>query len=358
MRKEDFYYELPEELIAQSPLDKRDESRLLYLDSNNNNLSDLHFKDILSLLHAGDCLVLNDSRVIPARLLGTREGLEHPVEFLLLKRLNETDWEVLVRPGRRLKVGAHVCFIKDKLEAEVLQIIEDGKRIARFKFDGIFEEVLELAGEIPLPPYIHEHLDDPERYQTVYSVHNGSAAAPTAGLHFTNDLLEQLVAKGIKLAYVTLHVGLGTFRPVKESNILDHEMHSEYYEISEEASHIINTTRLSGGRIVAVGTTSCRVLESAKNSNGEIMASMGETKIFIYPPYTFKFVDCLITNFHLPESTLMMLVSALAGKDFIFKAYEHAIKEKYRFFSFGDAMFIDTTCHKHQEEEIDNEYTK
>lgn len=341
MNKKDFYYDLPEDLIAQTPLEKRDTSRLLYINANSKQLEHKQFPDVKSLLHPGDCLVLNDSRVIPARLFGTREGLEHPVEFLLLKRRTLTDWEVIVRPGRRLKPGAHVEFIPGELSADILEILEDGKRLVRFIYSGVFEDVLDRAGEIPLPPYITKKLDDPERYQTVYSVHDGSAAAPTAGLHFTEELLAEIKAMGVNLVFVTLHVGLGTFRPVKEDNILDHTMHSEYYEVSESSCQILNQTRQRGGRIIAVGTTSCRVLESLEVKDLEILPSQGETKIFIYPSYTFKIVDCLLTNFHLPESTLLMLVSALAGKETIMDAYKEAVQEKYRFFSFGDAMFIE-----------------
>ncbi len=341
MKKSDFYYDLPETLIAQHPSPQRDHSRLLYLNGADGHTEEYSFFELGKLLHSGDCLVLNDTRVIPARLIGEKEGLEHPVEFLLLKRLSTSEWEVIVRPGRRLRPGAHVVFQKDVLEADILEVLPGGNRKVRFYFQGIWEEVLDSLGQMPLPPYIHEKLLDKERYQTVYAVHEGSAAAPTAGLHFTKELLQELQDSGIRLAYVTLHVGLGTFRPVKEEDILDHEMHSEYYEIPEEACLVINETRRNGGRIISVGTTSCRVLESAELVHGEMVPGSGETRIFIYPGYQFKLVDCLITNFHLPESTLVMLVAALAGKEHILQAYAYAVEQKYRFFSFGDAMFIE-----------------
>ncbi len=341
MKKSDFYYDLPESLIAQHPAEQRDHSRLLALRGADGALAEYSFFQLGELLRPGDSLVLNDTRVIPARLIGEKEGLEHPVEFLLLKRLTAEEWEVIVRPGRRLRPGAHVVFKKDVLEADVLEVLPGGNRRVRFQFEGIWEEVLDLLGQMPLPPYIHEKLVDKERYQTVYAKHEGSAAAPTAGLHFTKELLHDLEASGVGLAYVTLHVGLGTFRPVKEDEITDHEMHSEAYEISEETCRLINETRHRGGRVISVGTTSCRVLESAVDLDGEIMPGSGETSIFIYPGYKFRFVDCLITNFHLPESTLVMLVSALAGREHILAAYAYAVKEKFRFFSFGDAMFIE-----------------
>lgn len=340
MKTSDFYYDLPNELIAQHPLEKRDASRLMELFSDEQVLKHKHFLDIIDILHPGDCLVLNNSRVIPARLIGSKEGLSNPVEFLLLKRLSLTDWEVILRPGRRLRPGAHVIFIPNVLEADVIENLEGGNRIVRFQFEGVWEELLDKAGQIPLPPYIHEKLEDRERYQTVYSKFDGSAAAPTAGLHFTKDLLEEIERKGVKIAYVTLHVGLGTFRPVKVDDVLEHKMHSEWYEINEDACDKINEARSKSKRIISVGTTSCRVLESARIIEGEIVPSFGETEIFIYPGYKFHMVNDLITNFHLPESTLMMLVSALAGRDFILSAYQTAVDNRYRFFSFGDAMYI------------------
>ena len=340
MNKKDFYYNLPEELIAQVPLARRDGSRLMYLPVDGDTYRHEHFPYIKNVLKEGDCLVLNDSRVIPARLIGAKEGLEHPVEFLLLKRHNVSDWETLVRPGRRLRPGAHVVFIPGILEADVLEVFDGGNRLVRFQFQGVWEEVLSQAGQVPLPPYIHEKLEDPERYQTVYSVHEGSAAAPTAGLHFTQELLDELEKQGVRLVYVTLHVGLGTFRPVKEDDILEHDMHSEFFILSQTACDTLNEARLRGNKIVSCGTTSCRVLESAPLKDRLIQPFQGETDIFIYPGYKFKVVDDLITNFHLPESTLIMLVSALAGRERILAAYEEAVRERYRFFSFGDAMYI------------------
>lgn len=340
MKKSDFKYNLPEELIAQHPTEKRDMSRLLVLDSKTGVVEHRHFRDIIEYISKGDCLVLNDTRVIPARLLGQRSDTGGKMEFVLLKRLKEDDWEVLVKPGRRALPGRKFTFGNGQLEAEIIGIVDDGNRIARFKYHGVFEEVLDEAGIIPLPPYITEKPADVERYQTVYSKNKGSSAAPTAGLHFTDALLKKIEDKGISIAKVTLHVGLGTFRPVKTENITDHVMHSEYYEINEENAEIINKAKISGGRIISVGTTSTRVVESVENDNGYMKASAGETDIFIFPGYKFKVIDALITNFHLPESTLLMLVSALAGHDNILNAYNEAVREKYRFFSFGDAMFI------------------
>ncbi len=339
MKKSDFYFDLPEELIAQTPIEKRDASRLLVLDKTTDNISHRHFADILEYLNKGDCLVLNDSRVIPARLFGQRKT-GGAVEVLLLRDLGENKWEALTRPGRKTHIGEEVFFGDGILKATVRDELEDGKRVVEFSYDGIFLEILEKLGEMPLPPYIHERLENPERYQTVYSKNLGSAAAPTAGLHFTDELISKLKEKGIKTAFVTLHVGLGTFRPVKAESIEDHIMHSEYFEVPDESKRIIEDTKANGGRVIAVGTTSCRTLESAFSEDGKISKSFGNTSIFIYPGYKFKAVDGLITNFHLPESTLIMLVSALAGRENILNAYNTAIKEKYRFFSFGDAMFI------------------
>jgi len=346
MKLSDFYYDLPEELIAQHPMEKRDESRLLVLNKETGEIVHRHFKHILEYLKPTDCLVLNETRVVPARIFGKREGVITPegvesstIEMLLLKDFGDKKWEVLVKPGRKCKIGTRICF-GEKLVAEVIEILEDGNRIVRLEYDGILNEILDEIGVMPLPPYIHEKLKDKERYQTVYSRVEGSSAAPTAGLHFTPELLEKIQKLGIKIAKVTLHVGLGTFRPVKEENIEEHKMHSEYYEISEEACQIINETKKNGGRVICVGTTSCRTIESAANEEGFLAPQKGETEIFIYPGYRFKVLDCLITNFHLPESTLLMLVSALATKENIMNAYEIAVKEKYRFFSFGDAMFI------------------
>ncbi len=339
MKKSDFFFDLPEELIAQTPIERRDASRLLTLDKNTGKISHQTFSDILDFLNKGDCLVLNDSRVIPARLIGERKT-GGAVEVLLLKDLSENRWEALTKPGRKTKPGEDIFFGNGILRARVVDEAEDGKRIVEFFYDGIFLEILEKLGQMPLPPYIHERLENPERYQTIYSKNIGSAAAPTAGLHFTDELLMKIKEKGINIAFVTLHVGLGTFRPVKCEDIKDHIMHSEYYEIPEESKAIIENTKNNGGRIVAVGTTSCRTLESAFTDDGKITKSFGDTNIFIYPGYKFKAVDALITNFHLPESTLIMLVSALAGRDNVLNAYNVAIQEKYRFFSFGDAMFI------------------
>ena len=340
MNTSDFYFDLPEELIAQVPLKNRTASKLMVLDRETGAIEHKHFYDMIHYLNPGDCLVLNDTRVIPARLFGAREGSGGKVEFLLLTRKSEKDWEVLVKPGKKARIGDRIVFGEGILTATIKEIIEDGKRIVTFEYEGIFEEVLDQLGEMPLPPYIHEKLEDRERYQTVYSKHEGSAAAPTAGLHFTKELLEEIKAKGIHIAYVTLHVGLGTFRPVKVENVLEHEMHSEFYMIDEENAKIINDVKANGGKVISVGTTSTRTLESNADENGFVTAGSGWTNIFIYPGYTFKCVDRLFTNFHLPESTLIMLVSALAGKENVLHAYNEAVKEKYRFFSFGDSMFI------------------
>ena len=341
LKKSDFYFDLPQELIAQDPLEDRSSSRLLVLDKNTGEISHHIFRDIIDYLHPGDCLVLNNTKVIPARLLGEREGTGGHVEVLLLKRKEADVWETLVKPGKKCKPGQRLTFGDGLLKAEVLETVEEGNRLIRFEYEGIFEEVLDKLGEMPLPPYITHKLKDKNRYQTVYAKYEGSAAAPTAGLHFTQELLQQIADKGIKIAYVTLHVGLGTFRPVKEENVLEHHMHSEYYVVEEDQAKLINDTKKNGGRVIAVGTTSCRTLESATGEDGVLKAGSGWTEIFIYPGYHFKMIDSLITNFHLPESTLMMLVSALAGKEKIMHAYEEAVKERYRFFSFGDAMFID-----------------
>lgn len=340
LKKSDFYFDLPEELIAQDPLEDRSSSRLLVLDKENGRVEHKIFKNITDYLRKGDCLVLNNTKVIPARLLGEREGTGAHVEVLLLKRHEGDVWETLVKPGKKCRPGSRLIFGEGLLKAEVLDMVDEGNRLIRFEYDGIFEEVLDKLGEMPLPPYITHKLQDKNRYQTVYAKYEGSAAAPTAGLHFTPELLQEIESMGIKIAYVTLHVGLGTFRPVKEENILDHHMHSEYYQVSEEAADLINETKRSGGRIICVGTTSCRTVESAATADGLIHAGCDNTEIFIYPGYHFKVLDCLITNFHLPESTLVMLVSALAGRDKVLNAYKEAIEEKYRFFSFGDAMFI------------------
>lgn len=340
LKKSDFYFDLPQELIAQDPLEDRSSSRLLVLDKNTGEISHHIFRDIIDYLHPGDCLVLNNTKVIPARLLGEREGTGGHVEVLLLKRKEADVWETLVKPGRKCKPGQRLTFGDGLLKAEVLETVEEGNRLIRFEYEGIFEEVLDKLGEMPLPPYITHKLKDKNRYQTVYAKYEGSAAAPTAGLHFTQELLHQIADKGIKIAYVTLHVGLGTFRPVKEENVLEHHMHSEYYQVTEEAANTINETKKNGGRVICVGTTSCRTVESAADEQGMVQPGCGNTEIFIYPGYRFKVLDALITNFHLPESTLVMLVSALAGREHILHAYEEAIREKYRFFSFGDAMFI------------------
>ena len=340
MQLSDFYYDLPQELIAQDPLLKRDNSRLMVLNREEGTIEHKHFYDVISYLKEGDCLVINDTKVIPARLIGEKEGTGAAIEVLLLKRLDDCTWETLVKPGKKARVGARIIFGGGKLVGEVIDIVEEGNRIVRFEYEGIFEEILDELGQMPLPPYITHKLEDKNRYQTVYAEHEGSAAAPTAGLHFTKELLEEIKGKGIKIAHVTLHVGLGTFRPVKEDNILDHHMHSEFFMIDEEAAEKINRAKETGHRVICVGTTSCRTVESAADENGHLEAKSGWTQIFIYPGYKFKVLDCLITNFHLPESTLIMLVSALAGREHVLAAYEEAVKERYRFFSFGDAMFI------------------
>lgn len=340
MKVSDFDYELPEELIAQTPLDKRDESRLLVYHRNSKAVEHCIFRNIEDFLLPGDCLVVNDTKVIPARLLGYREDTGGRMEFVLLSRENDDTWRVLVKPGRRAKIGSRFLFGDGLLKAEVLDKTEEGGRIVRFFFDGVFEEVLDQAGIMPLPPYIHEELKDKNRYQTVYARHSGSAAAPTAGLHFTPELLKRLKEKGVNFAKVTLHVGLGTFRPVKVENIQEHIMHKEKFEVSREAAEVINEAKRSGKRIIAVGTTSLRTLESISDDNGMIHAGSGETGIFIYPGYRFKVVDALITNFHLPRSTLLMLVSAMTGREEILQVYQEAIARRYRFFSFGDAMLI------------------
>lgn len=340
MKTSDFNYELPKELIAQDPLTDRSSSRLMILDKETGEVTHEVFKNIINYLHKGDCLVLNNTKVIPARLLGTKEDTGAGVEVFLLKRVDADRWETLVKPGKKLRPGARVVFGDGLLRCEIEEIADEGNRIVRFEYDGIFEEILDRLGEMPLPPYITHKLNDKNRYQTVYAKYDGSAAAPTAGLHFTKELLKQIENAGIDIAYVTLHVGLGTFRPVKVDDVNNHHMHSEYYQIDETAAAIINKTKERGGRVVCVGTTSCRTIESAADENGLVKACSGNTEIFIYPGYRFKVLDCLITNFHLPESTLVMLVSALAGKDNIMKAYDMAVSEKYRFFSFGDAMFI------------------
>jgi len=340
LRTSDYFFDLPEELIAQDPLEDRSSSRLLVLDKNTGKTKHKSFKDILDYIRPGDCLVLNNTKVIPARLLGVKKDTNAAVEVLLLKRRENDVWETLVKPGKKLRPGARMVFGDGLLKAEVLEVVEEGNRLVKFYYDGIWEEVLDALGEMPLPPYITHKLQDKNRYQTVYAKYEGSAAAPTAGLHFTNELLEELKEKGIKLAYVTLHVGLGTFRPVKVDNVLEHHMHTEYYQVSQEAADLINETKRSGHRVICVGTTSCRTIESAADENGILEESCGNTDIFIYPGYQFKVLDCLITNFHLPESTLVMLVSALAGRENVLSAYEEAVKERYRFFSFGDAMFV------------------
>ncbi|MDD6804814.1 MAG: tRNA preQ1(34) S-adenosylmethionine ribosyltransferase-isomerase QueA [Clostridiales bacterium] len=338
--KKDFYFDLPEELIAQDPLTDRSSSRLLVLDKESGMVEHHIFKDIIHYLEPGDCLVLNNTKVIPARLIGHKEDTGAAIEVLLLKHLEDGTWETLVKPGKKARPGARIVFGDGLLTAEVEDIMEEGNRKIRFEYEGVFEEILDQLGEMPLPPYITHKLQDKNRYQTVYAKYEGSAAAPTAGLHFTPELLDALEKKGVKLAYVTLHVGLGTFRPVKEDNLLNHHMHTEYYQVSAEAAEMINSTKARGNRVICVGTTSCRTIESAADEKGHLEESSGDTSIFIYPGYQFKVLDGLITNFHLPESTLVMLVSALAGREHVLAAYEEAIKERYRFFSFGDAMFI------------------
>ncbi|MBP7072916.1 MAG: tRNA preQ1(34) S-adenosylmethionine ribosyltransferase-isomerase QueA [Clostridia bacterium] len=340
MELKDFHYDLPDELIAQEPIPERDMSRLLVLDKNTGEIVHRSFRDILEYLNEGDCLVMNNTRVIPARLFGVKKGSTGNMEFLLLNRKDKYVWEVMVRPGKRAKIGAEFIFGDGELSGEIIEILEGGNRLVKFNYEGIFEEVLDRLGKVPLPPYIKKELIDRERYQTVYSKIEGSAAAPTAGLHFTNELMHQLAEAGVKMAYLTLHVGIGTFRPVKVSNIEEHKMHSEYYELTAENAEIINNTRKKGGRIICTGTTSTRTLESIMQRKGSLKEDKGWTDIFIYPGYQFKITDGLITNFHLPESTLLMLVSALAGRDKIMRAYKEAVKEHYRFFSFGDAMLI------------------
>lgn len=340
LRTSDFFFDLPQELIAQDPLEDRSSSRLLVLDRRTGSISHGGFRGILKYLQPGDCLVLNDTKVIPARLLGQREGTGGHVEVLLLKRQEGDVWETLVKPGKKCRPGARLVFGDGRLRAQVLETVQEGCRRVKFEYEGIFEEVLDALGEMPLPPYITHRLADPDRYQTVYARYEGSAAAPTAGLHFTRDLLEKIQAKGVETAYVTLHVGLGTFRPVKEERVLDHHMHQEFYRVSEEAAEKINGARAAGGRVICVGTTSCRTLESAADQEGRVLPGEGSTEIFIYPGYRFRAVDGLVTNFHLPESTLLMLVSALAGREKVLNAYKEAVMERYRFFSFGDAMLI------------------
>lgn len=341
MRTADFYYDLPEELIAQDPLLDRSSSRLMHLDKKTGEIQHTDFKHIVNYLKPGDCLVINDTRVIPARLYGSKVGTDAGIEILLLKRKENNIWETLVKPGKKAKPGTKISFGDGLLIGEVLDIVEEGNRLIQFTYDGIFEEILDQLGEMPLPPYITHKLQDKERYQTVYAKNEGSAAAPTAGLHFTKELLQQIQDMGVKIAHVTLHVGLGTFRPVKVDDVEKHHMHSEFYVVEEDQAKLINNTKKNGGRVISVGTTSCRTLESATDENGILQAKSGWTEIFIYPGYKFKMIDALITNFHLPESTLLMLVSALAGKEHIMKAYEEAVRERYRFFSFGDAMMIE-----------------
>lgn len=340
MKTSDFYFELPQELIAQDPLEERSASRMLILDKNTGATRHENFKNIINYLKPGDCLVLNNTKVLLARLLGVKEDTGAAVEVLLLRRRSGDVWETLVKPGKKLRPGAKVSFGDGLLRAEILEIEAEGNRLVRFFYNGIFEEVLDRLGEMPLPPYITHKLQDKNRYQTVYARYDGSAAAPTAGLHFTEELLHEIEEKGVKLAYVTLHVGLGTFRPVKVENILEHHMHSEYYQITAEAAETINEAKRSGCRVICVGTTSCRTVESAADENGLLQACSGNTEIFIYPGYRFKVLDCLITNFHLPESTLVMLVSALAGREHVLEAYREAVEERYRFFSFGDVMLV------------------
>ncbi len=340
MKTSDFYYDLPEELIAQDPLEDRSGSRLLVLDKETGEIKHRMFRDITEYLRPGDCMVINDTKVIPARLIGSKIGTDAKIEVLLLKRKENDVWETLVKPGRKAKPGTRISFGDGLLVGEVIDVVEEGNRLIHFEYEGIFEEILDRLGQMPLPPYITHQLQDRDRYNTVYAVHEGSAAAPTAGLHFTPELLEEIQEKGIEIARVTLHVGLGTFRPVKVDDVTEHHMHSEFYQIDEAAAGKINRAKDNGGRVVCVGTTSCRTIESAADENGRLKACSGWTEIFIYPGYQFKILDCLITNFHLPESTLIMLVSALAGKEPVLAAYEEAVKERYRFFSFGDAMLI------------------
>lgn len=340
MKRQDFSFDLPQELIAQDPLKDRASSRLLVLDKKTGEISHHVFREIKDYLRPGDCLVINDTKVIPARLIGSKIGTDAKIEILLLKRKENNIWETLVKPGKKAKPGAKISFGEGLLVGEVVDVVEEGNRLVKFTYDGIFEEILDQLGQMPLPPYITHQLEDKNRYQTVYAKHSGSAAAPTAGLHFTPELLKEIKEEGVEIASVTLHVGLGTFRPVKVDNILEHHMHSEFYQIEESEAAKINQARANGGRIICVGTTSCRTIESAADENGCLKAGSGWTDIFIYPGYRFKILDCLITNFHLPESTLLMLVSALAGREHVLAAYKEAVKERYRFFSFGDAMFI------------------
>lgn len=338
--KSDYYYDLPEELIAQDPLLKRTDSKLMLLNKETGEIDHKHFFDIKDYLRKGDCLVLNNTKVIPARLYGIRKDTGAVIEVLLLKRIDADTWETLVKPGKKAKEGQIIYFGDGLLTGEVVKVCEDGNRLIKFSYEGIFEEILDKLGEMPLPPYITHKLEDKTRYQTVYAKYEGSAAAPTAGLHFTNELLSEIEALGVKIVFVTLHVGLGTFRPVKEDNILNHHMHTEYFQVDRDAADTINKTKAEGGRVICVGTTSCRTVESASDGSGIVHPGSGDTSIFIYPGYKFKVLDCLITNFHLPESTLIMLVSALAGRENVLNAYNIAVNEKYRFFSFGDAMFI------------------
>ena len=340
MRTADFYYDLPQELIAQDPLEDRSSSRLMHLDKETGELEHTDFKHILNYLKPGDCLVVNDTKVIPARLYGHKKETGDVIEILLLKRRENDIWECLVKPGKKARPGAVIDFGEGLLTGEIIDVVDEGNRLIQFHYEGIFEEILDQLGEMPLPPYITHKLQDKNRYQTVYAKHEGSAAAPTAGLHFTPELLEQVKEMGVNIAHVTLHVGLGTFRPVKVDDVEKHHMHSEFYIVEEDQAKLINDTKKNGGRVIAVGTTSCRTLESATGEDGIVKATSGWTEIFIYPGYRFKCIDALITNFHLPESTLLMLVSALAGKEKIMHAYEVAVQERYRFFSFGDAMFI------------------
>ncbi len=340
MKRQDFYYDLPQELIAQDPLEDRSSSRLLVLDKKTGETQHHTFREVINYLNPGDCLVINDTKVIPARLIGAKEETGAKIEVLLLKRGQDDVWETLVKPGRKAKPGTRISFGDGLLKGEVIDVVDEGNRLIRFEYDGIFEEILDRLGQMPLPPYITHQLKDKDRYNTVYAAHEGSAAAPTAGLHFTPELLEEISRKGVDIARVTLHVGLGTFRPVKVDEVENHHMHSEFYMISEEAAEKINAAKARGGRVICVGTTSCRTIESAADEDGQLKACSGWTEIFIYPGYTFKVLDGLITNFHLPESTLIMLVSALAGREHVLAAYEEAVRERYRFFSFGDAMLI------------------
>ncbi|MCI9592208.1 MAG: tRNA preQ1(34) S-adenosylmethionine ribosyltransferase-isomerase QueA [Lachnospiraceae bacterium] len=340
MNVKDFYFDLPQELIAQDPLEDRSASRLLVLDKETGEVTHRHFRDIKEYLKPGDCLVINDTKVIPARLLGTKKDTGAKIEVLLLKRREDDIWETLVKPGKKARPGAELEFGEGLLKATVVEVADEGNRLIQFHYDGIFEEILDQLGQMPLPPYITHQLKDKNRYQTVYAKHQGSAAAPTAGLHFTKELLTEIKELGVEIAHVTLHVGLGTFRPVKTENVLDHHMHSEFYMVEESEAQKVNKAKESGGRIICVGTTSCRTIESAAGEDGLLKAGSGWTEIFIYPGYQFKLLDCLITNFHLPESTLVMLVSALAGRERVLSAYGEAVKERYRFFSFGDAMLV------------------